>query len=171
MQPLLRVSSYQIMVSPPCLTLRCDSYALTYRQRLIGHIQLCPALLPRLEIGAQYQVDLYFNPDNSVSEGYHNFVLRVMSPGEQPRDLPILVAVTQSGVGDMVVHVSDIYTGTLNTANEIIRGVQNAYVRIEREAFPGQVVRTAYTDALGGPAHGGCAKWCVSGSSLRAGPP
>jgi hypothetical protein len=104
--------------------------------------------VPRLEIGEQYPVDLFFNPGNSVTEGYYNFVLRVTAPGQPTRTMPIRVAVTQSGQGGLVVHVSDMYTGTLGANNQPVLGVEGAHVRLENEALI-TTIASEYSDELG----------------------
>ncbi|MDC0357842.1 fibronectin type III domain-containing protein [Oligoflexia bacterium] len=86
-----------------------------------------------IEIGAQHQIALIVNPDSAVLEGYHEFLLRVTADGNQTLDLPILVAVTQSGVGNFLVHVSDIYTATLNSSNQVIPGLEDAQVKLLHE--------------------------------------
>lgn len=107
-----------------------------------------PKTLDRLDVGERRQVDIIASPDNSVSEDYHEFILRVSAPGETPQDLPIVVAVTQDGVGDVIVHVSDIYTATLDESGQPIPGLAGARVKIEHEQIS-TIHQEATSDSAG----------------------
>ncbi|MDC0358288.1 Ig-like domain-containing protein [Oligoflexia bacterium] len=104
--------------------------------------------LTRLGVGQRHRVDLVIDPDQSVTEGYHEFLLRVTAPGETTQDLRISVAVTQKGIGDVLFHLSDIYTGTLNSKQVPIPGLAGAKVKIQHDTIAA-ISQTGYSDVNG----------------------
>ena len=104
--------------------------------------------IPRLEVNEQRQVQLAFNPDPSISEGFYYFKVRVTAPNEPPYELPVVVSVRQNGIGGVIVHASDIYTGTLNQQSQPIPGLASAFVRIQKVTDQ-NVTFTGTTDSFG----------------------
>ena len=102
-----------------------------------------------LAVGERRNIDLSFFPDETVSEGIYSFYLRVTADNYATRNIGIYVSVTQSGIGNALFKVSDIYTGTPDTNTGLpIQGLVNARVRLQNE----EVLTEEYsmtTDSLG----------------------
>ncbi|MGD8909223.1 MAG: hypothetical protein PVI92_07725, partial [Chromatiales bacterium] len=101
-----------------------------------------------LGVGATKQIQLSANPPDTVSEGPYSFKLRVESSNYATTDINIYVAVTQSGIGNVLFKVSDIYTATLDENDELIQGLAGARIRIQNEAVL-SIEETATTDSYG----------------------
>ena len=106
--------------------------------------------LEDLEPGDQMEVNVSFNPgSDTVEEGLYYFYLRVNSANYPQTDILIFAAVTQSGVGNVQFKVSDIYTGTLDSATgELIQGLKGARIYVQNEEVP-TVDASMTTDSLG----------------------
>ena len=102
-----------------------------------------------LAIGEKRNIDISIFPDETVSEGIYSYYLRVTADNYATRDIGIYVSVTQSGVGNALFKVSDIYTGTPNAVTGLpIQGFVNARVKLQNE----EVLTEEYdmtTDSLG----------------------
>jgi RHS repeat-associated protein len=107
-----------------------------------------PADIGDIAAGDTRDVSVSFAPDANVSEGLHSFYLTVSSANYPSTDIGLYVSVTQSGIGSALFKVSDIYTGTFNAKNELIRGVSGARIRIQNEEVL-TIDRTLTTDSLG----------------------
>jgi RHS repeat-associated protein len=102
-----------------------------------------------LAVGATHQVMVTFSPKAGlVAEGNYSYKLRVTSSNYSPTDINIYVAVTQSGIGNVLFKVTDIYTGTLDANNQVIQGLKNAKVYVQNENVL-TVEKTVYTDSYG----------------------
>ena len=102
-----------------------------------------------IAVGAQRQISISFSPTSaSVAEGVYSFYLRVSSSNYQTTDIRIYVSVTQSGIGNAIFKVSDIYTGTLNQNNQLIQGLSGAKVTVQNEQVL-TIEQTQNTDTLG----------------------
>ena len=84
----------------------------------------------KLDVGEKYPVQIQLSPNNTVAEGIHHFILRVSSDNFDTTDIPITVAVSQSGIGHALIKISDIYTATLDAEGEPIQGVTNARIKL-----------------------------------------
>ncbi|MCP4545508.1 MAG: hypothetical protein GY835_03445, partial [bacterium] len=83
-----------------------------------------------------------------MAEGVYTCYLRVTGSNHATRDIGLYVTVTQSGVGNVVFKVSDIYTATLDSNDNLIQGLSGAKIRIYKE----QVFTEDYkeiTDSIG----------------------
>ncbi len=107
-----------------------------------------PAAYDEIEVGQEKQVDISFAPTASVAQGYYAFYLRIQSDNYAQTDVGLLAAVTNSGQGNILFKVSDIYTGTFDEANELRQGLENARIRLINDALP-DIDQTLATDALG----------------------
>jgi len=102
-----------------------------------------------LAVGEKRTVGLSFMPGSeSVQEGIHTFYLRVVSSNTSKRDIPLYATVTQSGVGNALFKVSDIYTGTVDARGQIVQGLKGATLTLQNEQVL-TVQRTLPSDALG----------------------
>ncbi len=107
-----------------------------------------PAAYDQIEVGQEKQVDISFAPTSSVTQGYYTFYLRIQSDNYAQTDVGLLAAVTNSGQGNILFKVSDIYTGTFDEANELRQGLENARIRLINDALP-DIDQTLTTDDLG----------------------
>ncbi len=105
--------------------------------------------LGAIAVGEKRQVGMTFSPTSgAVPEGIYSFYLRVTSSNYQTTNIGIYVSVTQSGIGNAIFKVSDIYTGTLNQSGQLIQGLAGAKILIQNEQVL-SVQQTKYTDSLG----------------------
>ena len=84
-----------------------------------------------MAVGETHDVSIAFSHTEAVSEGAYIFYLRVTSTNYPTTDINLFVSVTQSGVGNALFKVSDIYTGTLDENNEAIQGLNGAKVKVQ----------------------------------------
>ena len=84
-----------------------------------------------MAVGEPHDVSIAFSHTEAVSEGAYIFYLRVTSTNYPTTDINLFVSVTQSGVGNALFKVSDIYTGTLDENNEAIQGLDGAKVKVQ----------------------------------------
>ena len=106
------------------------------------------AALGDLAVGEAREVSMTFSPPDGVSEGTYALVLRVTSANYAQTDINVYVSVTQSGTGDALFKVSDIYTGTLDSNLDVIQGLSGARVSLENEAVSTETY-TGTTDSAG----------------------
>ncbi len=60
--------------------------------------------------------------------------MRISSADTDPVDVNVYAAVTQSGIGQVKFHLSDIYTATLDKNGVAIPGLAGAQIRLQNEA-------------------------------------
>ena len=101
-----------------------------------------------LVVGETRQISMAFSPTSSVSEGMYTFYLRIESANYPTTDINLYVSVTQSGIGNVLFKVSDIYTGTLDQDSQPVQGLANARITLQNEEVL-TVEETQMTDALG----------------------
>lgn len=107
------------------------------------------ANLGNVAIGEQREITLNVQPSNTVTEGLHEFKLRIESDNHAARDIPVYVSVSQAGLGHVLFHLSDIYTATLDTNGQPIQGLGGARVQVQKEDDVLAYDKTQLTDALG----------------------
>ena len=107
-----------------------------------------PSDMGNIGIGETKKVSISFAPDASIKEGLHSFYLTVDSANYPTTDIGLYASVTQSGVGGVLFKVSDIYTGTFNSKNELIRGLAGAKVSIQNEEVL-TIEKSLTTDSFG----------------------
>jgi hypothetical protein len=86
-----------------------------------------------LAIGASRQIQLAASPTYLVPDGVYPLKLRVESGNYPTTDINVYVAVTQSGMGDVLFRASDIYTATLDDNGNPIPGLAGARIRLQHE--------------------------------------
>ncbi|MEW8183743.1 MAG: fibronectin type III domain-containing protein [Candidatus Thiodiazotropha endolucinida] len=101
-----------------------------------------------LTIGSTRQIQLAASPTYLVPDGVYPFKLRVESSNYPTTDINIFVAVTQSGVGNVLFKASDIYTATLDENDNPIPGLEGARIRVQHEEIY-NIEQTGTTDANG----------------------
>ena len=107
------------------------------------------ALLGDIPVGESVPVSVTFRPaTGTVPEGNYSFYLRVSALNYPTTDIGLYPVVTQSGEGNTLFKVSDMYTGTLDGDGQIIEGLHGASIRIENENVSTEQY-TATTDAVG----------------------
>jgi RHS repeat-associated protein len=108
-----------------------------------------PSTLGSLGVGEAREVSIAFSPTtSSASEGMHSFKLRVTSSNYAQTDINLYASVTQSGQGNVLFKVSDIYTGTVDKNNALIQGLANAKVTVQNELVLTEEY-TGNTDGVG----------------------
>ena len=108
---------------------------------------LSNGMVGRIEAGASRSVTLYFNPQINQAVNDYSAKLVIQSSNAPKKELPLRVSLTQSGVGDALVHVGDIYSTQSN-------GLAGAAVVLESEftdpnTLTGGVTQSGSTDATG----------------------
>ena len=93
-----------------------------------------PAAQGNISVGEERPIAISFNPTTSIAEGQYTFYLRVTATNHSTTDIGVYAAVTQSGNGNVLFKVSDIYTGTLDENDQLIQGLNNARIRLQNEA-------------------------------------
>lgn len=105
--------------------------------------------LGNLAIGEQREVSLNVQPSNAVTEGLHEFTLRIESDNNAARDVPVYVSVSQAGLGNVLFHVADIYTATLDANGQPIQGLAGARIQVQKEDDVLLYDQTQSADAFG----------------------
>jgi RHS repeat-associated protein len=104
-----------------------------------------------LAAGAQRTVALTFAPDASVPVSAlapYEFRLQFTANDYPTSSVPVYVYVDNSGRGNVLFHIDDIYSGTLDASSNMIRGVAGARIRLSKEiGLP--CVTNVVTDANG----------------------
>lgn len=101
-----------------------------------------------LLVGDKHPIDIVMTPPATLADGIYNFKLRVAASNADGGDVPIYVSLTQSGIGNVLVKASDIYTGTVDANGQLIAGMSGATIVLENEAVS-TVSFTLNTDNLG----------------------
>jgi YD repeat-containing protein len=102
-----------------------------------------------IAVGEKREVSLTFAPaPGNPAEGVYPFYLRVTSSNYRTTDIGLYVSVTQSGIGNAIFKVSDIYTGTADKNGQLIQGLSGAKITLQNEEVL-SVEQTLNTDALG----------------------
>ena len=103
-----------------------------------------------LAVGQAHEVGITFAPGATVAEGIYHLILRVAGDNYPVTDINLYVAVTQSGLGNALFKVSDIYTGTLDKNLQVIQGLAGAKISLQNELVATEtysVVSDAYGEA------------------------
>nr|WP_320194298.1 RHS repeat-associated core domain-containing protein [uncultured Desulfobacter sp.] len=81
------------------------------------------------------EIGIFFSPTaDKVNEGLYTYYLRVSADNYPDTDILLFAAVTQSGIGNALIKVSDIYTGTEDpNTGETIQGLANASITLQNE--------------------------------------
>jgi large repetitive protein len=101
-----------------------------------------------LAIGERKSVELRFTPPSSVPEGIYEFRLRVQGDNVSAQNLNVYASITQSGQGNVLFRMSDIYTATLNKQGQLIPGLAGARISLQNEDVP-SVKFDLTSDSLG----------------------
>ncbi|MFP4446602.1 MAG: NEW3 domain-containing protein, partial [Desulfosudaceae bacterium] len=88
---------------------------------------------------------MFAPPEDAIADNYE-FRLQIQSDNYETTHVNLYAAVTASGQGDVLFHVSDLYTGTVDDDNNMIAGLANARIHLQNE----QVLTETY-DAVSGP--------------------
>ncbi len=107
-----------------------------------------PSDIGTLDIGDTRDVSISFIPGAATAEGLHAFNLMVKSANGPDTHIGLYPTVTQSGQGNVLFKVSDIYTGTFNARNELIRGLSKAKIRLQNKKAT-TIDQTLTTDTVG----------------------
>ena len=102
-----------------------------------------------IQVGEKRPVSLSFSPTEATAiEGDYTFLLRVASSNHRTTDIPIYVAVTRAGTGQVIFKVSDIYTGTVGATGRVVQGLKGAAVTLQHEAVT-TIQESTITDDFG----------------------
>ncbi len=86
-----------------------------------------------LAVGAQESIDLMFNPPEGATQGVYNFKLQIKGDDLTTQSVNVYASLTQSGEGNALFKVSDIYTATKDKAGNVIQGLKNASITLQNE--------------------------------------
>ncbi len=106
-----------------------------------------PADLSTLAVGDGREVSISFLPGSDTAQGSKVFYLSVTSSNYPATNIGLYPTITSSGIGNALFKLSDIYTGTFNAKNELIRGLADGKITLQNEATLSS--HTATTDSLG----------------------
>ncbi len=106
-----------------------------------------PSDIGTLAVGDERNVSISFLPGSDEPQGMQVFYLKVESDNYPETKIGLYPTISSSGIGHVLFKLSDIYTGTFNAKNELIRGLGNARIRMQNEATLAD--HTATTDDLG----------------------
>ena len=95
----------------------------------------------QIAVGDNSIIDIQIAPPEGLTEGNYTYFLHVSTENAGNHDYPIYVAVTQSGIGEVFFHASDIYTATLDENGQPIRGLSGARIKLQNE----QVLTEVYS--------------------------
>ena len=101
-----------------------------------------------IDLGDIANVFVTFNPPAGQAVNYYTYYLCVSSSNYPDTFVPIYLAVSESGYGNVQFKVTDIYTGTLDEHDEAIPGVEGAYIRLQHDTLTG-IEFSKYTDSQG----------------------
>lgn len=101
-----------------------------------------------IDVGGEVPIQVIASPGKNVADGIYNFRLIVTADNSGDGTIPVSVAVTQSGQGGVSFHITDMFTDTLNTQGQSIKGVEGGRIRLQNEAVPTDI-RTFTSDAAG----------------------
>ncbi len=101
-----------------------------------------------LDVGDTHEASITFAPGENASEGIYHLILRVTSDNYAQTDINLYASVTQSGIGNVLYKIADIYTGTLDTNLQVIQGLEGATITLQNELVTTQTF-TATSDSAG----------------------
>ncbi len=101
-----------------------------------------------LAVGDTHEASITFAPGENVSEGIYHLILRVTSDNYSQTDINLYASVTQSGIGNVLYKIADIYTGTLDANLQVIQGLEGATITLQNELVTTQTF-TATSDSAG----------------------
>jgi len=90
-----------------------------------------PDWIASLPVGSSSLMSVAFTPSETLAEGDYYFTLRVQSDNHPVVDIPLSIAINQSGKGGVIFQVEDIYTGTLDKQGKRIFGLQGARIKLQ----------------------------------------
>ena len=101
--------------------------------------------LGSIAIGEKRTIDLNVSPTAQVPEGIYELKLRVAGSNLPAEDIGVFVSVTQSGQGNVLFEVADIYTKTRDKNNNLIPGVAGARLFLQNESVISQTYEATST--------------------------
>ncbi len=101
-----------------------------------------------LDVGDTHEASITFAPGENASEGIYHLILRVTSDNYAQTDINLYASVTQSGIGNVLYKIADIYTGTLDTNLQVIQGLEGATITLQNELVSTQIF-TGTSDSAG----------------------
>ena len=109
---------------------------------------LSPAAQGELAVGERRAIQVRALPPSTVAEGNYAVKLRVEALNHEAVDINLFVAVTQSGLGNVLFKASDIFTATPGPDGQPIPGLAGARIRVQNEVVL-SVEETLITDSEG----------------------
>lgn len=101
-----------------------------------------------LAVGERKSVEIRFAPPSGVAEGIYEYRLRVQGDNVAAQNLNVYASITQSGQGNVLFRLSDIYTATLDKQGRLIPGLAGARITLQNEDVP-SVKFELNSDSLG----------------------
>ena len=104
--------------------------------------------LDSLAVGKTFPVSIEFAPPKGLAEQVYAFKLRVESGNYPVTDINLFASVTQSGRGNALFKMQDIYTGTVDKEGNVVQGLAGATLKLQHDMVS-TVQFTAVSDASG----------------------
>ncbi|NYZ66260.1 fibronectin type III domain-containing protein, partial [Endozoicomonas sp. SM1973] len=95
-----------------------------------------PAQFGDLQPGIEQSIQLLVQPNEQVVEGEYQFNLVVSGENWPAQSIPVFVAVSQSGKGQVHFQVADIYTNTFDENGVLIPGLVNTSIQLQNVEVP-----------------------------------
>lgn len=92
------------------------------------------ASLGDIPVGETRAVQIVASPSAGITDGIYELILKIKGDNLSAYTVPVVIRVTQSGIGNAFFTVSDIYTLTLDANKQVIEGVNNARVQLQNES-------------------------------------
>ena len=99
-------------------------------------------------VGEHVDVPVSVSPPADLPSESRQYSLLVTATGASGGEVPIQVAVTQSGEGSALFHARDIYTATFDENGDVIEGLEGARVRLQNEVILSEI-NEGYTNEFG----------------------
>ena len=89
-----------------------------------------------LGVGQSRTVDISVSPPASVAEGVYEYWLGMVGENTPAQTIKVYVSVSQSGQGNALFKLANIYTATMGKNGQLIQGLAGATVTLQNEDVP-----------------------------------
>lgn len=104
-----------------------------------------------LGMGQATSIQINAAPAPDAADGYYQYELRITADNDRGGQVPVTIAVAQSGEGGARFKMVDIYTNTLDASGNPIAGLSGASIKLQNEALTANI--TTLTSDEQGIAH------------------
>ncbi len=92
-----------------------------------------PESIGDLQVGDSRPVSITMAPGDQVAEGLYEYRVQVTGVNIDPVQINLYLTVTQSGQGDVLFYLADIFTDTQDQQGNPIAGLSGARIRLQNE--------------------------------------